>query len=216
MGSDPCPHPHKCHSCGWIERMPGGTWQNDGLETGIRGATAAACARLTRCDAMAVQTAQEVHPERGGDDREVRLARGPQLRRPARAAAQELPAARRQAAGHGTRAAPLSPRPSPAVALSCDEVPLLWRMAEQSLERRQHAFQKDPERMVQTRFKCGTIFSGSFRKQFYRVLSACSAIRSIRTESISKAGKNCYTRSPWIDAAPAPPGLPSVKQEPLS
>ena len=29
------------HLCGWIERIPGGTRQNDGLETGIRGATAA-------------------------------------------------------------------------------------------------------------------------------------------------------------------------------
>ena len=25
------------HSCGWIERIPGGTRQNDGLETGIMG-----------------------------------------------------------------------------------------------------------------------------------------------------------------------------------
>ena len=37
-------HPHKCHLCGWIERIPGGTRQNDGLETGIMGATAATLA----------------------------------------------------------------------------------------------------------------------------------------------------------------------------
>ena len=29
------------HLCVWIERMPGGTRQNDGLETGIMGAAAA-------------------------------------------------------------------------------------------------------------------------------------------------------------------------------
>ena len=34
-------HPHKWHLCGWIERIPGATWQNDGLETGIMGAAAA-------------------------------------------------------------------------------------------------------------------------------------------------------------------------------
>ena len=28
-------HPHKCHLCGWIERIPGGTRQNDGQETGL-------------------------------------------------------------------------------------------------------------------------------------------------------------------------------------
>ena len=31
----------RCHLCGWIERIPGGTRQNDGLETGIVGAAAA-------------------------------------------------------------------------------------------------------------------------------------------------------------------------------
>ena len=30
-------HPHKCQLCGWIERIPGGTRQNDGLETEIKG-----------------------------------------------------------------------------------------------------------------------------------------------------------------------------------
>ena len=34
-------HLHKWHLCGWRERIPGGTRQNDGLETGIMGATAA-------------------------------------------------------------------------------------------------------------------------------------------------------------------------------
>ena len=34
-------HPHKWHLCGWIERIPVGTRQNDGLETGNMGATAA-------------------------------------------------------------------------------------------------------------------------------------------------------------------------------
>ena len=34
-------HPHKCHLCGWIERIPSGTRQNDGLETWIMGAAAA-------------------------------------------------------------------------------------------------------------------------------------------------------------------------------
>ena len=29
------------HLCGWIERIPGGARQNDGLETEIMGATAA-------------------------------------------------------------------------------------------------------------------------------------------------------------------------------
>ena len=34
-------HPHKCHLCGWIERIPGGTRQNDGQEIGIMGACSA-------------------------------------------------------------------------------------------------------------------------------------------------------------------------------
>ena len=34
-------HPHKCHLCGWIERIPGGARENDGLETGIMEAAAA-------------------------------------------------------------------------------------------------------------------------------------------------------------------------------
>ena len=35
-------HPHKCHLCGWVERIRGGTRQNDGLETGVGGGAAAA------------------------------------------------------------------------------------------------------------------------------------------------------------------------------
>ena len=30
-------HPHTWRLCGWIERIPGGTRQNDGLETGLGG-----------------------------------------------------------------------------------------------------------------------------------------------------------------------------------
>ena len=32
--------PQPCYLCGWIERVPGGTRETDGLETGIRGAAA--------------------------------------------------------------------------------------------------------------------------------------------------------------------------------
>ena len=39
-----------CHLCGWIERIPGGTRQNDGLGTGIMGAAAARLAYI-RCPA---------------------------------------------------------------------------------------------------------------------------------------------------------------------
>ena len=64
-------HRHKWHLCGWIERVPGGTRENDGLETGIVGATAArsawtafvlpelvprdACQRANECQRAAVR-----------------------------------------------------------------------------------------------------------------------------------------------------------------
>ena len=35
-----------CHLCGWIERIPGGTRQHDGLETGLRGGLRPSWARL--------------------------------------------------------------------------------------------------------------------------------------------------------------------------
>ena len=35
------PHIPGFHLCGWIERIPAGTWENDGLETGTMGAAAA-------------------------------------------------------------------------------------------------------------------------------------------------------------------------------
>ena len=40
-------HPHKCYLCGWIERIPGGTRQDHGLEAGIKGPAAARLAWKT-------------------------------------------------------------------------------------------------------------------------------------------------------------------------
>ena len=37
MRSGPVQPRYSCHLRGWIERIPGGTRQNDGLETGIMG-----------------------------------------------------------------------------------------------------------------------------------------------------------------------------------
>ena len=40
------------HLCGWIEHIPGGTRQNDGLETGITGAMAARLAVGVRAPSL--------------------------------------------------------------------------------------------------------------------------------------------------------------------
>ena len=40
---------YKCHLCGWIERIPGGTQENDGVETGLWGITAATLAWVPFC-----------------------------------------------------------------------------------------------------------------------------------------------------------------------
>ena len=51
-------HRHKGHLCGWIERIPGGTREHDGLDTGIVGVLLprdeldTICGRAVRCGAV--------------------------------------------------------------------------------------------------------------------------------------------------------------------